>query len=44
MTKPKEEILKSFIDLGLGEQKAKETMKNATVTSILCNLLEQVRL
>lgn len=44
MSKTEEEILKSFIGLGLSEQKAKETYKNAVVTKILCNLLHEVRL
>lgn len=37
-----EELLKSFINLGLSEQKAKETLKNAGVTNTLKKLLDEV--
>lgn len=37
-----EELLKSFINLGLSEQKAKETLKNAAVTNTLKKLLDEV--
>lgn len=38
-----EETIKAFINLGLSEQKAKETLKNANVTKILLNILYEVR-
>lgn len=39
-----ENIIKSFMELGLSEQKAKETYKNATVTKTLLTILNEVRL
>lgn len=44
MSKSEEEIIKSFIALGLSEQKAKETYKNANVTKILLQLIQEVGL
>lgn len=38
------DIIKLFIGLGLSEQKAKETYKNATVTATLVTILNEVRL
>lgn len=37
-----EAVIKSFVVLGLSEQKAKETLKNAAVTNVLQKLVEQV--
>lgn len=42
MAKDNEELLKSFMELGLSEQKAKETLKNANVTKSLCTILHEV--
>ncbi|KAF2878943.1 hypothetical protein ILUMI_27216 [Ignelater luminosus] len=38
-----ENLLKSFIELGLSEQKAKETLKNSAVTKNLSFILNEVR-
>lgn len=38
-----EEVLKAFVDLGLSEDKAKETFKNVNVTKTLYFLINQVR-
>lgn len=38
-----EDIVKSFMGLGLNEQKAKETLKNASVTKTLQAILHEVR-
>ncbi|XP_022920273.2 probable glutamine--tRNA ligase [Onthophagus taurus] len=43
MVADEESIIKSFINLGLSEQKAKETYKNATVTKTLSSILHEVR-
>jgi len=43
MAENNEELLKSFVELGLSEQKAKETLKNATVTKTLSSILNEVR-
>lgn len=37
-----DDVIKSFIELGLSEQKAKETLKNANVTNILQKLVKEV--
>ncbi|KAF5288075.1 hypothetical protein FQR65_LT12125 [Abscondita terminalis] len=37
------ELLKAFIDIGLSETKAKETLKNPTVTKTLSAILNEVR-
>lgn len=39
-----EEMIEKFIALGLNEQKAKETLKNANVTKTLLAALNEVRL
>lgn len=44
MTVADDSIIKSFMELGLSEQKAKETLKNAAVTKILQEILHEVRL
>lgn len=38
-----ENVIKSFMELGLSEQKAKETYKNATVTKNLLEILKEVQ-
>lgn len=38
-----QDVVKAFITLGLTEQKAKETVKNPTVTKILLSILNEVR-
>ncbi|KAJ8922323.1 hypothetical protein NQ315_004266 [Exocentrus adspersus] len=43
MTQNDEEIIKSFTSLGLSDQKAKETLKNAAVTKTLLCILNEVR-
>ncbi|CAH0546360.1 unnamed protein product [Brassicogethes aeneus] len=43
MVHPEEEILQSFMDLGLSEQKGKETLKNGPVTKNLLNIIQQVQ-
>lgn len=42
MAETEENVLKSFMELGLSEQKAKETYKNGTVTKNLLEILNQV--
>lgn len=44
MTAIDEESVKLFMSLGLSEQKAKETLKNASVTKTLLQILHEVRL
>lgn len=39
-----EDTVKSFMSLGLSEQKAKETLKNASVTKTLQAILHEVRI
>lgn len=43
MTVNDEDTLRAFVALGLSEQKAKETLKNAAVTKILKAILHEVR-
>lgn len=38
-----DETIKEFVSLGLSEQKAKETLKNANVTKTLKVILNEVR-
>lgn len=42
MVSTDEETIKLFIGLGLSEQKAKETLKNTTVTKTLLDILNEV--
>lgn len=42
MAQSEEETIKAFISLGLSEQKAKETLKNASVTKTLLTILHEV--
>lgn len=44
MTGNDEDTLRAFIELGLSEQKAKETLKNAAVTKTLKAILHDVGL
>lgn len=39
-----EEAISAFKSLGLSEQKAKETLKNAAVTKTLLSILNEVRI
>ncbi|CAG9840357.1 unnamed protein product [Diabrotica balteata] len=43
MSENNEDTIKALMSLGLSEQKAKETLKNTTVTSTLLNILHEVR-
>lgn len=43
MAQNEEETIKALIGLGLSEQKAKETLKNASVTKTLLTILHEVR-
>ncbi|XP_050517248.1 probable glutamine--tRNA ligase [Diabrotica virgifera virgifera] len=43
MTQNNEDTIKALMSLGLSEQKAKETLKNTTVTSTLLKILHEVR-
>ncbi|XP_049818642.1 probable glutamine--tRNA ligase [Aethina tumida] len=43
MVQNEEVIIKQFVALGLSEQKAKETLKNVSVTKNLLSILDQVR-
>lgn len=42
MTINDEDTVRGLVELGLSEQKAKETLKNATVTKILKAILHEV--
>ncbi|CAH1113355.1 unnamed protein product [Psylliodes chrysocephalus] len=43
MSENSEDTIKAFMTLGLSEQKAKETLKNVTVTNTLQTILHEVR-